>query len=349
MSIQIYRFDPLTDPRWAAFIQDCDASVFHTPAWMEALRRTYGYQPTGFTCSPPSEPIDNAIIYCRVYSWLTGRRLVSLPFSDHCQPLATSPEKLSRLIAALIEELRSSSSRYVEIRPHTVAADMESRFELSGSFCSHLLDLSPPIEEIFRGFHKDCVQRKIRRAEREGLKYEVGSSESLLSKFYHLLVMTRRRHGLPAQPLDWFRNLIDCMENRLAIHVALKDDAPVASILTLRHSRTLTYKYGGSDAKLHNLGGMQMLLWKAIQDAKSDGVQQMDMGRSDSHNFGLIEFKKRWGATEADLHYLRYPMTRGASVTREIAMGVAGQLLTVAPPRLLTLAARLAYKHLGCL
>ena len=69
----------------------------------------------------------------------------------------------------------------------------------------HRLDLRKSVEELFHGFHKDCVQRKIRRAEREELKYEDGNTEALLQKFYRLLVTTRRRQYLPPQPIAWFR------------------------------------------------------------------------------------------------------------------------------------------------
>ena len=48
----------------------------------------------------------------------------------------------------------------------------------------HCLDLRPSAERLFQNFHKDCVQRKIRRAERENVKYEDGASEDLLQKFY---------------------------------------------------------------------------------------------------------------------------------------------------------------------
>src|SRR2546430_11331216 len=37
----LYSLDPLEDPRWAEFVQRHPrASVFHTPGWLEALRRT---------------------------------------------------------------------------------------------------------------------------------------------------------------------------------------------------------------------------------------------------------------------------------------------------------------------
>jgi len=347
VNIPVYSFDPLRDQRWTAFIEHSGASVFHTAEWMEALRRTYGYQPAGITCSGPGHPIDNGIVFCRVRSWLTGHRLVSLPFSDHCQPLASSTETLKRLMAALSEELTGAGARYIEVRPQSAPADIRSRFEFGESYCSHTLNLSPKLEDIFRRFHKDCVQRKIRRAERDGLAYECGNSDILLEKFYDLIVMTRRRHGAPAQPVSWYRNLVACMGDRLKIRVAFKNDLHVAAILTLQHGRTLMYKYGGSDARFHNHGGMQMLLWKAIQDAKREGLHEFDMGRSDWHNPGLIEFKQRWGAAKSHLQYLSYSTAPAFTLTRGQLMTIAGHIAAIAPARLITIAARLTYRHLG--
>ena len=47
----------------------------------------------------PSPVASNEIrlVFCRIHSWLTGRRLVSLPFSDHCEPLYDSEEELQFL------------------------------------------------------------------------------------------------------------------------------------------------------------------------------------------------------------------------------------------------------------
>src|ERR1700674_839023 len=93
--IGIHKFDPLKDPRWPEFLhRHPDASIFHTPGWLEALRRTYGYQPVVFTTSPPTQELANGLLFCCIDSWFTGRRLVSLPFSDHCEPLTDNPENL---------------------------------------------------------------------------------------------------------------------------------------------------------------------------------------------------------------------------------------------------------------
>ena len=109
-------------------------------------------------------------------------------------------------------------------------------------------------------------------------------------------------------PVRWFRNLIACLGGKLKIRVASKDGRPVASILTLRHKRILVYKYGCSDHRFNNLGGTQLLMWKAIQEAKNDRLDEFDMGRSDCDSPGLIVFKDRWGAAQSTLSYFRYPL-----------------------------------------
>src|SRR6266478_8023935 len=114
----LYRIEPLKDSRWERFLEvHPRASVFHSSAWLEALRRTYGYQSIAYTTSTPGEELQNGIVFCRVESWLTGRRLVSLPFSDHCEPLVQKPEDLQTLVDGLEQELRNSNWRYIEIRP----------------------------------------------------------------------------------------------------------------------------------------------------------------------------------------------------------------------------------------
>ena len=65
----VYRVDPLTDPRWDDFVEKHPrASVFHTSDWLEALRRTYGYQPVAYTTTPPGIKLTNGVVFCQVSS-----------------------------------------------------------------------------------------------------------------------------------------------------------------------------------------------------------------------------------------------------------------------------------------
>lgn len=300
----IWQIDPVQDPRWGAFVHDhVRASVFHTPEWLGALGRTYGYESVVITTAAPGETLRDGLVFCRVRSWLTGSRSVSIPFSDHCEPLIDSPAVLDQLLLACKRDLDANDHSYLEIRPLTRTVAVSESLMPAASYCLHQLDLNLNLENIFRDFHKDCVQRKILRAEREDLQYEEGRSDELLDQFYHLMVLTRRRHRLVPQPRSWFVNLISCMGEMLKIRVASKSRRPVAASLTLRYRDRMIYKYGCSDQGFRNLGGVQLVLWKTIQEAKRAGLTLVDLGRSDFDNSGLISFKDRWGAKRSQITY----------------------------------------------
>jgi CelD/BcsL family acetyltransferase involved in cellulose biosynthesis len=344
---------PLEDTRWNDLVATHPhATIFHTAKWLEALRRTYGYEPIVITTSPSGSELQNGLVLCRVNSWLTGCRLVSLPFSDHCDPLVDDETEIKALLSTLEQQLRQEKLRYVEIRSERALVPTPALFQSTYQHCLHQIDLTPSLETLFHNCHKDSTQRKIRRAERENLVYEEGRSETHLDIFFRLLVLTRRRHQLPPQPRTWFRNLIDCFGESLKIRIALKDRRPVASILTMQYKDTLVYKYGCCDAQFNDLGGMHLLLWKSIEEAKQQGLSVMDLGRSTCENTGLITFKDRLGSTRSVLKYVRFALSAdskghfvptGADWRERAAKRVFSRL----PDRILCSIGDLIYKHIG--
>lgn len=345
--MRLFEIDPLHDPRWRTFTEGHpDASVFHRVEWLRALKSCYGYVPIVLSSSPPGYPLTDGLPFCKVRSAITGNRLVSLPFSDHCEPLMSRPEQLSIFMSGLAERVDDNGWKYFEIRPINSTPAEQTSLGISDTYYLHHLDLRPSEQVLFKGFQKDSIQRKIRRAEREALRYEAGTSNELLSYFYKLLIMTRRKHGLPPQPLKWFRSLIACMGKDVNIRVALKGDIPVASILTLSNQKTLIYKYGCSDGRFGNLGGTALLFWNAIQEAKASGVEELDMGRSDTDNVGLVTFKDRWGTKRSTVHYWRYPF-RPASSKPEGLVRYAKRIISVAPDVSLVALGNLLYRHIG--
>ena len=349
----VYRVDPLTDPRWTELASTHPrASIFHSRPWLEALRRTYGYSPSAFTTSPPGRRLRNGAVCCSVDSWISGPRLVSLPFSDHCELLVDDPSDVTTLFLALDQEYRRQKNRYFELRATSqfqVTTDLSCSSE---ELYLHEIDLTPDLGATFRRFHKSSTQRKILRAEREKLTYQEGRSQSLLESFFELTILTRRRHGVPPQPLRWFRNLLGCLGESANIMVAYKDWKPVASIFTLRHRNTLTYKYGCSDARFHNLGGTHLLFWRAMQSAKDHGLTVFDLGRSTVQNEGLIRFKERWGAKRSSLFYMTFTaagLARGVSSHSgtDWKIRYAKRFFKYAPSSVLSFIGDALYKHIG--
>jgi CelD/BcsL family acetyltransferase involved in cellulose biosynthesis len=345
--------DPLKDPRWDGFLQRHPrASVFHSSPWLQALSRTYGYEPVVYTTSSDGQELENGIAFCRVESWLTGRRLVSLPFSDHCQPLVDTTEDQDVLSAALEVEVERERWSYLEIRPlepFNLAMPLQ---HTAVTYAFHQLDLESNIDAIFNNFHKSSTQRKVLRAQREGLTYREGSSETLLDDFYRLFTLTRKRQGLAPQSRNWFANLMECFGDALKIRVALRGDRPIAAMITIRHKETLTYKYGCCDSRFNNLGCMHLLFWNAIEEAKSSGLRFLDFGRTDADQQGLITFKSRWGASRSVLTYSRYGASANAAHVFDIYTSrwkskAVKRVLKHVPPIFLPMIGQAVYKHIG--
>ena len=218
------------------------------------------------------------------------------------------------------------------------------------SYCLHNLDLRPDLTTLFRNLQKSSTQRRIVRAEHEGLIYEAGRYDALLDAFWNMLLITRRRHRIPPQPKSWFRNLIDCFGEALQIRVAFKEKRPVAAILTLRHKDTLVYKYGCSDPRFNALGGNHLLFWRTIQEAKREGLRAFALGRSDCDNVGLLTFKDRWGSTRSTIMYSRFTVSppSGFGASRiEWMTRIGKRVVPSLPSCLLRIAGSVLYRHIG--
>jgi len=343
----LYILDPLVDDRWNDLAASHPkASVFHQTGWLKALAKTYGYQSLVLTSTPPGKPLTDGLVFCEVKSWVTGDRLVSLPFTDHVEPLMNESQAAFGFAKWIRCEPRRLAWKYVEIRPLSENLQDGDAFIASRSFWLHTLDLTAPLDDIFRRFHKSCIQRRIGHAERQALTYEKGRSQELLEEFYRLLVITRRRLHLLPQPRAWFRNLIDCLSSNAEIRLVRKDRKAVAALFTLRHCDTLVYKYGCSDEEFHHLGGMPFLFWKLIEESKLTRAKFLDLGRTDLDDDGLITFKDRLGASRTRLTYFRHP-EGGRNVTVALNSSVFRRVCFVLPSALSSTLGRMAYRHIG--
>ena len=345
-SMRFYSFDPLQDSRWDDLVTSHPgASVFHQTSWLHALAMTYGYRPMVLTSAPPGERLRDGIVFCEVNSWITGSRLVSVPFADHLQPLLDRTTTSADWAEWMHGECSRRPWRYIELRPLSMQMHPSVPLVAGKSFWFHSLSLAPSLDQIFRNFHKSCIQRRIRHAEKEQLSYEKGSSRELQNAFYRLLMITRRRHRLLPQPRAWFRNLLACMGPNAEIRLARKEGVPIAAVLTIRHQRTVVYKYGCSNQSSHHCAGMPFLFWKLIAESKAEGAEQLDLGRTDVENKGLVEFKDRLGAIRSKSTYLRYRGREARSWMPSPQLAGAQDLFSLLPDVLSSGLGRLVYRH----
>ena len=113
----VHEIDPLTDARWSGFLE----KILVLRCFTRCHGSRHCVEPTGTGQSPipllPCTGSSKTLVFCRVESWLTGRRLVSLPFSDCCDSLVDDPSELRILMAGIERRTRLEKWRYFEMRP----------------------------------------------------------------------------------------------------------------------------------------------------------------------------------------------------------------------------------------
>jgi lipid II:glycine glycyltransferase (peptidoglycan interpeptide bridge formation enzyme) len=118
-------------------------------------------------------------------------------------------------------------------------------------------------------------------------------------------------------------------------------------LFTMRHRGVVVYKYGCSDERFHRLGAMPFLFWKLIEESKAAGAEQIDFGRTDLDNDGLVRFKDQFGTVRRQITYLRYPESAPGKWLALSARSAPRRLFSVLPDALASRAGRLVYRHLG--
>ena len=344
-SVHLELLDPLHDPEWDRLaLAHPDAGFFHTSAWAKVLARTYGHRPAYLRISRSSELVA-LVPMMEVRSPVTGRRGVSLPFTDFCGPLLFNEDRANLVMEKLAEMARERNWKHFEVRggpaPHAPATP-------SSTFYGHELDLRQPEETLFAGF-ASSVRRAIRKAEKNDLDVQVTRSREAVLAFYRLHVQTRRKHGLPPQPISFFLNIYEeVIAHDLGFVVLAKaGDRPVAAAMYFRSGKKAVYKFGASDETLLEARGNNLTMWAAIKHLASTGAESLHFGRSSMDNDGLRRFKLGWGTKESTIQYFRFAPSIGTWVTgRDRTTGFHTAVFHRLPLALNRLAGAIIYPHL---
>jgi CelD/BcsL family acetyltransferase involved in cellulose biosynthesis len=219
--------------------------------------------------------------------------------------LGGPPHTRDALLSDLEAARRSGLAPRIELRTATAGAGWGSEAQA----VTHVLDLTAGAEEVSAGFSRSQVRRNIRRAEREGVTVQAGTSDAHVRSFYKLHMRTRRRQGVPVQPRAFFRLLARRMldEGLGEILLAYVGDTAVAGAVFLFWNGTTIYKFGASDPAAWPHRPNHALFWTAIQRSCARGDSWFDFGRTDLDNTGLRTFKTSWGAVERPLVYSVLP------------------------------------------
>ncbi len=102
--------NPLEIDNWDSLVTNTPGTTFfHTKAWAQVLVHTYNFKPI-YLIKQNDDRFSTLIPLMEVNSRLTGNRLVSLPFTDHCKLIAGQDEidEIIKTIAELGREKKAN-------------------------------------------------------------------------------------------------------------------------------------------------------------------------------------------------------------------------------------------------
>ena len=320
--------------------------------WLDLIQAVYGFRVTRIEARGSKGELRGSLAVCALASPLTGRRVVSLPFSDVGAMFASDDDAARSLIDQAVELGRRHRARYVELRtgPSPIL-DQRDDFVATDTYVRWRLSLGAGEEKVWAGVEKP-VQRQVRKSRKLGVTIRFAEERSAMDVYHRLHVGTRSgKHGMPAQPRAFFRGLWDRFggDGTVQAVFAEHEGRTIAGMILFAAGDTVHYAYGASEEQSLHLAPNNLLMWESIAWATRKGFQAFDMGRTARDNQGLMEFKRKWGATADPLPYYYWPHVAGLASTSESSRKY--QILTACWKRLpVPVAATLGgalYKHLG--
>lgn len=337
--------DPVQIKDWNDIILTFkDYSFFHTAEWCKILVDFYGFIPSYSILKANNSP-EFIIPGMKVKNLLGNHKVVCLPYSDYSDPLVSSQCSIDQgwnYIAKKFVKERNSS---FEIR---------TKFKLDLSLNQlehdylHLLKLESP-DNMYKSF-SHSVKGNISKARKLGVSIVRDNSEPALDEFYKLQCISRKRHGLPPQPIGFFRHLHNTLMHKdmADVFLAYYNNGVIASGMFLKFGKKVIFKFANSNVNFSKYRANNLIVWEAIKYYTNRGFELLDFGKAEAGNEGLRRFKKGYNADEFLIHRYFYSFKTGEMICKNSKQSkLVPYLFKFAPVSHLKIVGKLLYPYFG--
>lgn len=298
--------------RWNRYVEShVAATPYHLAGWCTAVQAAYRHEPV-FLVSETDGGIDGVLPLVFMRSPLGGSRICSLPFCDVGGCLADNDAIETKLIRSAIEmSRRTSAALHVRTRSSDGATEVESDV----GKVSMLLNLPGSSEALSKGFTSK-LRSQIRKAQKNGLVFQISNSRDQLDSFYTVFSKNMRDLGSPVHSRGWFESVRSQLTDSLTIGVVRLEDQPVAAGIVMTAGKSAAIPWASALAEYNRLAPNMLLYWGLLKHCSDSGSSQFDFGRS-TYGEGTYRFKKQWGARPVALAWRDFDHT-GKSIQNDV-------------------------------
>ena len=345
--IEIKILNPLQERDWNNLILKFDEySFFHSKEWARLLVDTYKFRSAYYTVFENGE-LKAVIPIMEVKSWITGKRSVSLPFSDYCEPLYNKSGLSQILSNEIIKNLKIQKNKYIEFRTSKDLYPFETKQYRRD--LRHILKLDKNESDLLKQCSEN-TKRNLKIAVKEKLSLKIQNDENGIRIFYDMMCETRKKHGLPPQPFSFFQNLLELIikKGQGDILFAIRNEDYISGAIYLKFGKKLLYKYGASFPRYLKFRGNHFVMWEAIKKYKAEGYEEFDFGETDFEQEGLKRFKRGWNSDELSIYTTRYNLNEKKYISLSpLTQGFHTKIFSHLPIFILKIIGNKLYRHIA--
>ena len=308
MMISIRKAHNEDESNWDNYVRQHSAhSPYQLFAWKKSIKQAYQHKSAYLIAEKTKNNLVEIIGVLPLIIFnkpLSKPTLCALPFCDVGGVLANSDD----IKQALLDE-----SKNIALPLNTTKIEIRSRIESntenidsavienSNQKVSMLMPLPENSELLFSRF-KSKLRSQIRKADKNGLHYKIGSDVSMLDDFYHVFAHNMKALGSPVHAKQWFVSLLAHYKTNMLISVVYKDETLIGAGIVLVAGNKAAIPWASTKAEFNRLSPNMMLYWSFLKHLSDNNISEFDFGRS-SYGEGTFKFKQQWGAKPVPLNW----------------------------------------------
>lgn len=279
------------------------------PSWVQSIEQSYNHQFL-YLLAKLQDRICGVMPIVIMRSPFGGSKLCSLPFCDVGGCLADSAEIREKLILKAQALMKEENIGNLEVREagELLELDKNEAKQRAGEKVRMILPLPESSEELWSSF-KSKLRSQIRKSEKNGLNFEIGSSAALVDEFYQVFAVNMRALGSPVHGKELFINLQKLMKDRMVISIVRCDGKAIGAGIVLIGGQNASIPWASTLSEFNRLAPNMMVYWSLLEHITDQGCKNFDFGRS-SIGEGTYRFKEQWGAKPHQLIWRNFSQTK---------------------------------------